>query len=377
MGPVPLKSAPSTVHGVSRSRGAVRRNVARPCIHKIFRWLSLVVLAGWASLSCNVSPGTASPPDLPGLSEHSAPWNLPTRTLGGLQTWTDELVFRDWRIQRQAVTGHYRLLDDRNHRRAWGTFEQCRARLEELKRQLPLPPVRGTVVLVLHGLIRSRNSMAPLVDTLNQQEDWTVMSVSYASTRDALEGHASALARVVENLDDQVTEIHFVAHSMGNLIIRRYLYDVLTCQSGRRADPRWGRIVMLAPPNQGAQFAEAFRHVGFLETVMGKSTAQLAKDWESLRGTLAIPPGEFGILAGGKSDDQGLNRWLDGDDDFVVTVDGTRLPGASDFLVLPVLHRKIVSDPTACECTVRFLKHGYFLSPEQRQPLPFDWEDRP
>jgi pimeloyl-ACP methyl ester carboxylesterase len=336
------------------------------------RWrrIALVGLALWIGSFCNTCPVAAWQPDRPVQDEEPAPWNIPAPTLGGLQTWTDELVFRDWRIQRQAMTGHYRLLDDQNHRRAWGTFEQCRTKLEELKQQLGLPPVRGTVVLVLHGLARSRNSMAPMVETLRQQDDWTVMNVSYASTRDALEGHARALARVVEHLDEEVTEIHFVAHSMGNLIVRRYLYGCDTGCDGRRPDPRLGRIVMLAPPNHGARMAEAFRHVGILESVMGKSTAQLAKDWENLSRTLATPTCEFGILAGGKNDDQGINRWLDGDDDFVVTVDETRLAGAHDFLVLPVYHRQIIGDPTARECTVRFLRYGYFVSSEQRQPLP-------
>jgi hypothetical protein len=342
------------------------------------RWqMALVGFVWWIGLFCNAHPVAAWQPDRPVQDEEPAPWNIPAPTLGGLQTWTDELVFRDWRIQRQAITGHYRLLDDQNHRRAWGTFEQCRTKLEELKQRLDLPAVRGTIVLVLHGLARSRNAMAPMVETLRQQDDWTVMNVSYASTRDGLEGHARALARVVEHLDEEVTEIHFVAHSLGNLIVRRYLYDCDTGCDGRRPDPRLGRIVMLAPPNHGARMAEAFRHVGILESVMGESTAQLARDWENLSRTLATPTCEFGILAGGKNDEQGINRWLDGDDDFVVTVDETRLAGAHDFLVLPVYHRQIIGDPTARECTVRFLRHGYFVSSEQRQPLPSNTSVRP
>ncbi|MCH5373604.1 MAG: hypothetical protein JJ992_06475, partial [Planctomycetes bacterium] len=286
------------------------------------------------------------------------------------QFWADELFFHQWRIQRNAVTGHYRLLDERNQRRAWGTFDQCRARLTQLKEELQLEPVRGPVVLALHGVIRSRNSMTPMIEALRKQTDWTVLNVSYASTRDTLDAHAAALGRIIDNLDPEVTEIHFVAHSLGNLVIRRYLHTCYAGEEGRRPDPRLGRIVMLAPPNNGARFAEALRKSGVLEWVWGKSTVQLAEDWETLEQSLATPQCEFGILAGGEGDDRGRNRLLAGDDDFVVSVEETKLPGARDFLVLPVYHGLIMRDRTAQEATVRFLKHGYFVSPELRQPIP-------
>ncbi len=339
-----------------------------------------VTLAFLASLGClSLVPATAGAwqdPQPPG-DEPSTRLNIKAPTLGGLQMWTDELVFRDWRIQRNALTGHYRLLDDRNQRRAWGTGDQCRAELERLKRELGLEPVRGPVVLVLHGVIRTRNSMSPMVQSLREEDSWTVINVSYASTRETLETHAEALGRVVENLDPEITKIHFVAHSLGNLVIRRYLYDCYEGRDGRRPDPRLGRIVMLAPPNNGARFAEAFQDSGVLEWLWGKSTVELAEDWDALERSLATPRCEFGILAGGEGDGRGLNRLLGGDDDFVVTVEETRLPGARDFLVLPVYHGLIMRDRTAREATVRFLKHGYFVSPDQRHPIPLAADSPP
>lgn len=377
MGRVPMRPAAGIVNETDRRRQLPRMGQALGMM--ALTLLALLTIPFW-----NTRHVEAAEADRPSEDDDSAPWNIATPTMGGIQTWTDELVFRDWRIQRQSITGHCRLLDDRNHRRAWGTFEQCRARLNELKQQLELPPIRGTVVLVLHGLIRSRNSMAPMVEALRAAPkmgpapvDWTVMNVSYASTRDGIDGHADALARVVDNLDPEVTEIHFVAHSLGNLVIRRYLHDCYTGRDGRQPDPRLRRIVMLTPPNNGTRFAEAFRNAGFLEPVLGKSSAQLAKEWETVSRTLATPRCEFGILAGGKSDGEGVNRWLDGDDDFVVTVEETRLPGARDFLVLPVYHSLIIGDPTAQECTVRFLQLGYFVSLEQRQPLPLTTGSQP
>jgi len=297
-------------------------------------------------------------------------------TMGGRQMWTDELVFREWRIQRHALTGHYRLLDGQDHRRAGGTFDQCRDELEQIKRDQSLPPIRGPVVLVLHGLTRSRTTMQSLVDHLQEQGDWTVLNVSYASTRADLAGHAAALERIIAHLDPGVTEISFVAHSLGNLVIRRYLHDVY-----RRADqgypvPQFGRIVMLTPPNRGAQLAERLLTSSVLQWIWGDSAQQLAQQWDEVAADLAIPRGEFGIIAGGTGRSRGASPWLDGDDDGVIGVAETKLPGARDFLLLPVRHVEATRHAAVHAFTVNFLRTGHFIAEDQRQPLPHsgEWE---
>jgi hypothetical protein len=308
--------------------------------------------------------------DETGILEVGERFNVKSPTLGGLQMWTDELIFRDWRIQRNAMTDHYRLLDDRNQRRAWGTFEQCRAKLEELKRQLQLPPVRGPVVIALHGITRSRNSMKELCEYLQDQGEWTVLNVSYASTRDDLDAHAAALGRIIDHLDAEVTEIYFVAHSLGNLVVRRYLHEAYQQADGGGADPRIRRIVMLTPPNNGARLATLFRSTSLLKWVWGKSAVQLAEEWDSLDQRLATPRCEFGIIAGGLGDERGRSPLIGGDDDWVVGVEETKLAGARDFLVLPLFHSRTMRHEAVPECTLRFLQHGYFVSEDQRQPLP-------
>ena len=70
----------------------------------------------------------------------------------------------------------------------------------------------------------------------------------------------------------------------------------------------------------------------------------MATGWEALEPKLATPHFEFGILAGGKGDGRGYNPLIPGDDDAVVTVESTRLAGARDFRVLPVLHSFFMND---------------------------------
>ncbi len=328
-----------------------------------------VVTSVWLAAA---SQSLAEPPQPPAsdstqAADESSPGGA-TFTLGGKQLWTDELVFHDWRIQRHVYSGNCRLLDAENHRQAWGEFDECRAKLEECKRAANLPPLKSKVVIVLHGICRSRESMSEICDYLKRHSDYEVLNVSYASTRATLASHAAALARVIENLEG-VEQIDFVAHSLGNLVIRHYLGDQTDQASGHRPDPRINRIVMLGPPNNGADFAILFRDNKLFGLIYGKCGKQLATDWDRLQPRLATPQCEFGILAGGLGDGDGNNPLIDGDDDLIVSVAETRLPGASDFLVLPVMHRTLLSDSRVHEYMLRFLRHGHFISADQRQPL--------
>ncbi len=289
-------------------------------------------------------------------------FNIRTRTLGGKQFWTDYLVRHDWRIQRNEVTNHYRLLDDRNYRHHWGTFSQCRKALGYLVKREKLPEVTGTVVLLLHGLGRTRSSMDELQEYLQKQSGSTVISLSYASTRASLDQHARALQSVLKNIP-HAKQVQLVGHSLGNLVIRRYL------KSADKTDARIHRIVMLAPPNQGSSLATLFKDNHLFQIFWGESGEELADDWQGLMQQLATPACEFGIIAGGNLKSPFDNPLIKGNDDLVLRVAETRLAGARDFTVVQSYHGRLMKDPQAMSCTLRFLRHGHFISDEKRQPI--------
>ena len=95
---------------------------------------------------------------------------------------------------------------------------------------------------------------------------------------------------------------------------------------------------------------------------------QLGRDWDKLEKKLATPHCQFGIIAGGKGT-EGFNPLLPGNDDGVVRVEETRLAGARDFAVAPVVHMFLKDDATVQEYTLRFLQKGHFISEEKRQPI--------
>jgi pimeloyl-ACP methyl ester carboxylesterase len=298
--------------------------------------------------------------------------NLQLPTLGGMQFWADELLFLDWRIQRNVLTDHCRLLDGSDQRHAWGSFEQCRAALEAIKRERHLPPMRGRAVILLHGLGGSRVFMKSMENYLREQGKMQVFSVGYASTQGSVEDHARTLGRVIDRLDG-IEEIDFVAHSLGNIIVRHYLQDVKSkgkVESRKsRTGPKFRRMVMIGPPNHGSTLAMMISEAKLLQGVGGKSAAELGRNWNHLQGKLATPDFEFAVIAGGKADGRGYNVLMPGDNDGLVAVDDARLVGARDWTVTPVMHAFLPHDPRVQKMTLRFLKHGYLQTEDKRQPI--------
>ena len=287
----------------------------------------------------------------PATSDAAAPrFNLVFPTLGGLQFWGDELVSCGWRIQRNAIYGHHRLLDPRDNRRAWGSFEECAAAFEREVDSRTLRPPSDEFVVLLHGLFRARGAFGGLEKHLRGQ-GYEVVSMKYPSTQGSIQRQAAQLARVVERLEGART-LHFVAHSLGGLIVRCYLRD--------HRDARIGRVVMIAPPNQGARFASLLDASIVYDLVTGPVGDQLHGGRNSVIDSLPAPWCEFGVIAGGLGNDSGYLPVLGGDNDGVVLVEETRLEGMRDFLVVPAVHTLLTGDERVKRAVVQFLRTGRF-----------------
>jgi pimeloyl-ACP methyl ester carboxylesterase len=291
------------------------------------------------------------------------PLNIPLPTMGGQQFWADELFFQQWHIQRNVLTSHYRLLDPYGVRRAWGTLSDCRNVLEQIKQEQHLPPMRGKAVVLLHGLFSSHTVMNSLANYLRERGRYIAFNVTYPSTQSSVSEHAESLARIIANLDG-IDEINFVAYSLGNIVVRNYL-----AEPQRKPDPRLRRMVMLGPPNHGALAAVVLAENAAFKLLTGQAGQELGAHWSPLESRLATPQFAFGIIAGGKQDGHGYNPLLRGDNDGTISVDTTRLAGAADFIILPILHQFLPDVPKVQEYTLRFLQHGYFIATDKRHPL--------
>ena len=155
---------------------------------------------------------------------------------------------------------------------------------------------------------------------------------------------------------------------MGNIVIRRYLFDQQQKPVHER-ETRFGRMVMIGPPNQGSKMARWLKNNLVFKALTGVSGAELGANWEQLEPHLATPPFDFGIIAGAQPEGARIkNFMLDGPDDFTVALEETRLPGAADTLTRPLRHATMMKQPEVLRATLNFLQRGRFASLESSGP---------
>jgi len=216
------------------------------------------------------------------------------------------------------------------------------------------------LVFLVHGLWRTRFSMLRMQVWL-ERAGFSCVNRTYRTTKKSIHEHADDLAEWVEKTlaARRANEAHFVTHSMGGLVVRHYL------SRNRLSLP--GRLVMLAPPNQGAEKVEMFRGVALFRLFLGPHAERdLGKGEGAAFRDCGVPDREFGIIAGGTGTARGFSPFLAGDNDGTVLVEETRLEGAKDFLLVPLRHTFIMNGRQVIEATIRFLETGRFSVIPQR-----------
>jgi len=326
-------------------------------------WLAIFVLEGLFLLLLSYSTARAEA----GL------FGLGGKTLGGPMTFSDEVVYQNWRIQKHAIIGHHRLIDPDNNRYARGSFEHCLEELEKIKVKEQLAPLPKEVVIVMHGLGAFRQYMDPLSNYLEEQGGLKVVNVGYPSTMGDMGEHAQTLTNVIKHLDG-VESISFVAHSMGNIVIRHCLNDLAQLPASEQPEITYKRFVMIAPPNHGATIGDklAKRNLGQVaEMVAGEAVAQLApgKGWPTLEKRLATPDFEFGVLVGGRGDGEGYLDSIPGDDDMLLSIETSKLAGASDFAQVKGIHQTLPKNEQVQSYVLRFLETGAFMPSGRKYPI--------
>lgn len=208
--------------------------------------------------------------------------------------------------------------------------------------------------MLLHGILNPSLIMTPIARRL-RGDGYRVVNWGYPGRNRLIEEHAAELDARVRRIDGDGS-IHFVGFSLGGLVIRYYLthYD----------SPRAGRLVMIGSPNQGTEKVDVFYARRWFRWLYGtKSMAQLQAANRRFFEEMGVPRVEFGVIAGGRGDDRGFGRLLEGDNDGAVSVRSAKLEGAADFILIPRAHTMLVLDKETARQTAHFLRHGRFDHP--------------
>ena len=203
-------------------------------------------------------------------------------------------------------------------------------------------------VVYVHGLWLPGEESLVLRHHLAQEFALELHLFRYFGASESMSDITVRLAALVREL--AAPEVHFVGHSLGGLVIYRLLE--------RFPEQPPGRVVFLGVPcvaSRAAERAGVFAPLAHLmgPTVQEELLTPHERRWSHAR--------QLGVVAGNQP--LGLGQFLahfDEENDGTIAVSETRLPGATDHIVLPVSHLGMLVSARVGQETGEFLTQGRF-----------------
>ena len=208
------------------------------------------------------------------------------------------------------------------------------------------------IAVVLHGLGRTARSMDKMVGAL-AGAGYEVENIDYPSTDHPFEELLDIVSERIDRccIRDE-TEVDFVTHSLGGILLRAY--------ANHKGAKFIRRAVMLSPPSRGSELVDELKDITVYQWITGPAGQQLGTDLDSVPLNLGPVVFEVGVITG-TSTLNPLYSWLiPGPDDGKVSVERAKLSGMTDFLALPHSHSFIMNSDEVIRQTLFFLQRGRF-----------------
>jgi pimeloyl-ACP methyl ester carboxylesterase len=206
----------------------------------------------------------------------------------------------------------------------------------------------SAAVVYVHGLWMPGFEGAVLRRRLRMQRGFRTYGYGYRSVRDPMTSLIAGLRQLIARID--APQVHLLGHSLGGLIVLRFLQ--------RHSMTQPGRVVFLGTPSAGSRVARRFANWKIGRKMLGAVACEEllqagAARWDQSR--------ELGIIAGTRPVGLGhlLLTFPDANDG-TVAVSETELPGAKDRLCLPVTHSGMLLSARVAQEAGSFLEHGRF-----------------
>ncbi len=181
---------------------------------------------------------------------------------------------------------------------------------------------------------------------------YQVVNLGYPSRKDNIEALADeAIAPALKRCPKD-TEIHFVTHSLGGILVRQYLAS--------HTIENLKHVVMLGPPNQGSEVVDKLHAFPGFHFMNGDAGMQLGTGKLSTPNSLGAADFNLGIIAGNKSINWILSSLIPGKDDGKVATARTKLEGMNDHIEMPVTHTFMMKNEKVISQVMYYLKNGRF-----------------
>ncbi|MFZ2407376.1 MAG: alpha/beta fold hydrolase [Methylobacter sp.] len=227
--------------------------------------------------------------------------------------------------------------------------------MENLTAKLKPVAKDSEAIILLHGLARTSRSMNK-AGKLLAAYGYKVINVDYPSrSADISELAQKYIAQALKQCEtEEVKKIHFLTHSLGGILLRDYLAS--------QSIDKLGRVVMLAPPNQGSEVVDKLGSWRLFYYLNGPAGLQLGTDKNSVPNQLGPVNFQLGVIAGNRTVNPFLSRLIPEVNDGKVSVNRTQVAGMKDFIVMPYSHSFIMRREAAIEQALHFIQQGYFAS---------------
>jgi pimeloyl-ACP methyl ester carboxylesterase len=210
-------------------------------------------------------------------------------------------------------------------------------------------------VVLLHGIARTSRSLAKLERAL-QAAGFATLNLDYASRKKPIAALAEEIHPAIDAFAGRDAPVHFVAHSMGGLVVRAYL--------ARHRPARLGRVVMLGTPNSGSEVADLLRRVPLYRAFYGPAGLELTTALADGPGSLPVVDCPVGIIAGDRFVDPLAGHLvLPKPNDGRVSTQSAMLAGMADHFVVHATHTGLPRHAHAIAQTIAFLRDGRFRRP--------------
>jgi pimeloyl-ACP methyl ester carboxylesterase len=204
-------------------------------------------------------------------------------------------------------------------------------------------------LIFVHGLWSPRADSLLLCARLRHAFNFDVRTFRYASVASSMAQVLELLAGFVAKL--QPNNLHLVGHSLGGLVIYRFLE--------RFPDQPAGRAVFLGTPSITCGAAYGVARLPWGTSILGKCVAEELLVEHERRWTHARP---LGIIAGTRAFGVGhLVARYRGENDGTIAVSETRLPGATEHLTVRASHTGMLFSAQVARQTAAFLHSGHFV----------------